>query len=193
MSSSEPKFCATCGCTLTTAGPGTTLVCVACHKVVYQGPSVVVMTLIFAEDRILLLKRGTAPYIGTWAPPGGFIEANESAEAAGVREIAEEVGLTLDSSQLVPHGIISIPTINQVCLSFLAVLNCMYTPKPTAPEALDARWFTLDEFPHQAMWSPAAAFDIADLFRQVRTRRFHFYQTTGKLVRLFGPDFAITS
>lgn len=192
MTHCAPKFCTACGNALR-AGPARAWACVACLAVTYDGPALLVMTLVFAEERMLLMKRGTPPYAGCWAPPGGFVEANESVEAAGVREVAEEVGLTLDSSQLVPQGIISIPTINQVCISLLAVLDRTRALTPRAPEALDARWFTLDEFPHEAMWRPAAAFDIAQLFLQVRARRFHFYHTTGQLVRVLGPYFGPTS
>src|SRR5690349_9369262 len=49
-----------------------------------QGPSLLVLVAIFAADRILLQRRGIAPYIGKWAPPGGYVECNESLEAVAV-------------------------------------------------------------------------------------------------------------
>ena len=39
-------------------------------------------------------------HAGQWALPGGKVDAGETAEAAALREIEEELGLTLDSSQV---------------------------------------------------------------------------------------------
>ena len=44
--------------------------------------------------RILLIKRGQAPAFGLWSIPGGRVEPGESHEAAVVRELLEETGLT---------------------------------------------------------------------------------------------------
>lgn len=153
----------------------------------HNGPKVLVLSLIFAESKILLMRRGMPPYVGSWAPPGGFVEANESLEGAAIRETAEEVGIVLPAELLIPHAFVSLPTLNQVYCVFLAVLKGMQTPKAAPPEALEARWFTLEEYPHGAMWDPAARFDIARAFRQVRTGRFHFYHWTGESIRQFGP------
>ncbi len=181
------RFCAFCGHSLTKTGPGEPSVCVACNAVAYHGPNVLVLSFIFAENSMLLMKRGLPPYIGTWTPPGGFVEANESLEAAAVRETAEEVGIALEPARLVPHAITSLPMINQVYISFVTVLDRMQTPRATAPEALDARWFTLENYPHDAMWDPAVKFDIAEIFEQVRTGQHVLYQWTGDVVRSFGP------
>ena len=158
-----------------------------CEELAYHGPRVLVLSLIFAEGKTLLMKRGVPPYVGTWAPPGGFVEANESLEAAAIRETAEEVGVVLPDEALIPHAMVSLPRLNQVYCVFLALLNGVQTPRASAPEALEARWFTLEEYPHETMWDPAAAFDIARAFRQVETGRFYFYQRTGESMRRFGP------
>lgn len=54
-----------------------------------------------ARNQILLAKRGVEPFIHTWDLPGGFVEIGESFEEAAVREIKEELGVTVQTLQYV--------------------------------------------------------------------------------------------
>jgi 8-oxo-dGTP diphosphatase len=49
----------------------------------------------YPENRILLIKRSTAPFVGYWALPGGRSEPKETAEQTIVREVKEETGLDI--------------------------------------------------------------------------------------------------
>lgn len=66
----------------------------------YNRPSVTADILILGmnEDysslKLLLIKRGNHPFLGSWALPGGFVEENETAHKAAKRELEEETGLT---------------------------------------------------------------------------------------------------
>jgi ADP-ribose pyrophosphatase YjhB (NUDIX family) len=164
------------------------LVCEGCGFLVSVGPSVLVLTLIFSQEHILLIKRGTMPYKGKWAPPGGFVETGESLEAAAVREVAEEVGLSLSCEQMIPHAIVSLPKMNQVHMAFLAVVDAPIPLHPSLPEVQDARWFLEPDYPTEGMWSPAIGFDIGRLFDRVRTGRFEFYQQTEDTLRVISAD-----
>lgn len=60
----------------------------------YQKPSVTVDILLFTvldnDLKILLVKRGLAPFKGSWALPGGFVQIDESLDEAARRELSEE-------------------------------------------------------------------------------------------------------
>jgi ADP-ribose pyrophosphatase YjhB (NUDIX family) len=56
---------------------------------------------------VLLAKRGKGVLQGLWSPPGGHIEPGEAAEAAALREVSEETGVSAKLSGLLDvHEII---------------------------------------------------------------------------------------
>ena len=55
---------------------------------------IVILTVRNGQLQVLLIKRGGEPFKNCWAIPGGFVDENESLEAAARRELAEETGLT---------------------------------------------------------------------------------------------------
>ena len=60
----------------------------------YPHPAVTTDSVIFGFDgtsiNILLIERGIAPYKGTWALPGGFLNLDETVEEGAQRELYEE-------------------------------------------------------------------------------------------------------
>jgi len=185
-----PRFCASCGHELSHDEEKYPRSCDSCNALIHNGPHILVVCLVFAEDKLLLMKRGQPPYAGTWAPPGGFVDANETLQGAAAREVEEEVGVLIDPSRLIPHGIGSEPTLNQIYCAFTCNIDRMLPLQPTAPEASDARWFGVDEYQKVEMWAPAERFDYMELFKQMRSKNFFFYQWTGGDVRMFGPQFS---
>ena len=81
-------------------------------------------------------------------------------------------------------GLLSLPHINEICVVFLAVLDRVLPLRPAAPEALDARWFSESEYPHEQMWDPALNQDFRPLFARVRARRFEFIQQSAGAARV---------
>lgn len=62
-----------------------------------DGPHQVVAAMLVRGDAVLLCHRSTDRqwYPDTWDLPGGHIEPNETAQKALVRELREELGITL--------------------------------------------------------------------------------------------------
>ena len=69
---------------------------------------VVAAALINDDDEVLLAQRPKGKRLaGKWEFPGGKVEKNESPEAALVRELHEELGITVKESDLEPFWFLS--------------------------------------------------------------------------------------
>ena len=55
---------------------------------------IVIFTLQGGQLKVLLIQRAHAPYKDHWSLPGGFVEIDEDLEAAALRELQEETGVT---------------------------------------------------------------------------------------------------
>jgi ADP-ribose pyrophosphatase YjhB (NUDIX family) len=61
-----------------------------------EQPLVGVGAVIFRGAEVLLVRRGQEPARDVWSLPGGVVELGETLEAALVREIKEETGLSVE-------------------------------------------------------------------------------------------------
>jgi ADP-ribose pyrophosphatase YjhB (NUDIX family) len=132
--------------------------------------------LIFADDRLLLQRRGVEPYRGSWAPPGGFVEWGESLEAAAIREVWEEVRVQLTDTQLIPCAVVSVPRMNQVYHVFITHLAQQAAASAVEPESLEVGWFSYQDLSSLNLWEPAARVDMGFLFERIQLGRIDFYQ-----------------
>ena len=110
--------------------PGDSLpryVCDACGEIHYQNPKLVVGAVAEHAGRVLLCRRAIEPRYGYWTLPAGFMENDETAGQAALRETLEEAGarIALDA----PFSMISVPRVNQVHLFYRArVLDLEFQP-----------------------------------------------------------------
>ena len=109
-----------------------------------ETPKLTVDVVIPVEKGVVLIRRGSGPFGGQWALPGGFVEVGETVEQAAVREAAEETGLAVELARLV--GVYSDPDRDprghNVSVAFLArVLSGELAAATDASEAsvLDPR------------------------------------------------------
>jgi ADP-ribose pyrophosphatase YjhB (NUDIX family) len=92
------KFCPRCGSPDFGAKAPYHHVCAACAFEWFINPAVAAACFVSDEhDQVLLIRRQKDPGKGLLAPPGGFINAGETAEAGVRREVQEETGLSLET------------------------------------------------------------------------------------------------
>ena len=110
---------------------------------------VVVDALMVHDNKILLIKR--APHLingGKYALPGGYLDRDETAEEAVIREVKEETGY--DSTVLKLFTIIDRPDRPQEDRQNVAFVYVMkplsQTGKPDS-EVSGMQWFELDQLP----------------------------------------------
>jgi 8-oxo-dGTP diphosphatase len=113
-----------------------------CDTVVFAGPE--------RARKVLLVRRGTEPFLGCWALPGGFIDEGERPVEAARRELAEETGLIWEGP-LTPVGAFGDPgrdprgwTVSAVYLANIG----LDTPFVVGgDDAAEAAWFFTDDLP----------------------------------------------
>lgn len=100
---------------------------------------------------VLLVQRGNAPFAGSWALPGGFVDEGERVAEAAPRELLEETGLQVEQLELL--GVYDTPGRDPrgwtVSVVYLAPLDEEATVAG-ADDAKDARRFSLDSLPELA-------------------------------------------
>ena len=103
LSLNKYKYCPECARPLTEGviDGRMRLHCDACGFVRYENPLPVVIAIAVEAGRFLLIKRGIPPQKGYWGCPSGFVESGESPEAACIRELEEEAGVTGEVVRLV--------------------------------------------------------------------------------------------
>jgi 8-oxo-dGTP diphosphatase len=69
---------------------------------------VVAAALIDGEGRVLVAERPAGKSLaGLWEFPGGKVESGETPEAALIRELAEELAISVEATDLRPLGFVS--------------------------------------------------------------------------------------
>lgn len=99
----KPRFCPACGGRLKPADVEGQRrpVCESCQFVYYVDPKVAVAMIVPRGNGIVLGRRAIDPGLGDWSFPSGYVDRGEVLEEAAVREVSEEIGLTVTIEGLV--------------------------------------------------------------------------------------------
>lgn len=132
----------------------------------HWGPNKTADPIVINNDpipKLLLVQRSDT---GMWALPGGFVDADESAEAAARRELQEEAGLVLIGTEgaTVYDGVVAdLRTTAHAWAETTALLwRVAGSPEVHAgDDAVQARWFGVDELPEQLHGSHAILIEQA--------------------------------
>jgi ADP-ribose pyrophosphatase YjhB (NUDIX family) len=99
MSHKKHAHCSYCG-TRFADGQTWPRTCAGCGNISYLNPLPVAVLLQPVGDALLGVRRAIEPALGKIALPGGFIDKHETWQQAAARELAEEVGLTVNPASI---------------------------------------------------------------------------------------------
>ncbi|MEQ1699139.1 MAG: NUDIX domain-containing protein [Ilumatobacteraceae bacterium] len=152
---------------------------------------VAVFTMVAGELHVLLVRRGSEPFAGAWALPGGFKQPDETLDEAAHRELREETSIE-GAALLRQFGAYGDPgrdpRMNVVTVAFLAVaprLDGVAGGSDAAEAALH---------PVQRVLSGRLplAFDHRQIVSDAVGRIGNDLETTGLATAFVGPMFTLT-
>ena len=133
----------------------------------YPHPAVTTDSVIFGFDgtsiNILLIERGIAPYKGTWALPGGFLNLDETVEDGAQRELYEETHVK--DVYLEQFHVFSAvnrdPRERVLTVAFFALVSKNGYEVIAGDDAGKAQWYEWNHF-------PTLAFDHAEIISMAK-------------------------
>ncbi len=144
-------FCARCGVHTSITDAGWTRTCPADKSVHFPRTDPAVIMLITDHQDRALFARQVRWQPGWLSVLAGFVEAGESAEAAVVREIAEEAGVEVDPHSVQYLGSQPWPFPNSLMLGYQARVSSKYSPDVRIDLTVDgeeiahAQWLSREE------------------------------------------------
>jgi 8-oxo-dGTP diphosphatase len=152
---------------------------------------VVILTIASGRLQVLLIRRGGAPFEGSWAIPGGFKRPDETLDEAARRELVEETGVDAASS-LTQFGAYGDPgrdpRMNVVTVAYLAALRDVGAVA-AGTDASDARLHPVDDVLEGRL---ELAFDhlriVRDAVERVRTE----LEATAIATSFVGAEFTLS-
>ncbi|MBN1137392.1 MAG: NUDIX hydrolase [Anaerolineae bacterium] len=132
-------------------------------------PLVTVDAIVFAlrddDLQVLLIKRRRPPFEGAWAIPGGFVEIDETLEAAARRELQEETGLAgVALEQLYTFGDPGRdPRGRSITVVYFGAVPAGSVDPRAGDDAAEASWWSIYRL-------PPLAFDHDQILRYALTR-----------------------
>ena len=138
----------------------------------------IVFTIRSNELMVLLIKRGSNPFKGMWAIPGGSVMVSESLEDAAKRELEEETGIrNIELRQLHTFGNPKRdPRGRVISVAYFALINSGDIILKPDTDASEAEWFSVLKL-------PKLAFDHKKILEYALRERIEII----KIARAFNP------
>lgn len=143
------RYCPRCGAAFEKQAENL-LVCGSCGLHFYINPHPCNAVIIENEKgEILLVKRKSDPYEGTWDLPGGFMNPNESAEESVIREIEEELRIKPKGFRYLGSYADRYPYkgVNYHTLCFVYAVKIESIPLQASDDIDDYKYFTPNNLP----------------------------------------------
>lgn len=109
------------------------------------------------RDEILLGEKLTGIGVGKLVGAGGKWEPGEDARQAAVREVHEELGVTIDPADLESISVIDYPFLDRDEWSQRShgFVVRRWSGEPQTSDELAPQWFLADDIPFDRMWADA--------------------------------------
>lgn len=154
------KYCSNCGekvvFSLVDGEDKKRFNCQNCNTIHYTNPKLVVGSLVYFKDKILLCRRAIEPRKGFWNLPAGYLEDGETAERGAMREVWEEAGAQVNIEGIL--AIYNLPQANQVYIHFFG--NLVDGIFSNGDESIETRLFDINEIPWGEMAFTSSTFAI---------------------------------
>jgi ADP-ribose pyrophosphatase YjhB (NUDIX family) len=160
--------------------------CPSCGYTHYLNPKIQVTVVAQYRNKMLWMKRATAPGIGMWALPGGFMELGESLREASARELREETGLDLDPHALRLYVLGNLINMDQVHILFHA--HCVDPKLNPGCEALTAQWFSEEDAPWHSLAFPGMDVGLRLFYRDMQAGQLGMYYAEQRQDTLYLKD-----
>lgn len=114
-----------------------------------QFPKIGVAAIILVDKCLLLIRRRGAHGAGTWAVPGGHLDFGENPAACAIREVREEVGLTVTDPRCIAltNDIFAAEGRHYITLWMRVECADAGPIIPAVDEVSEWGWFALDALP----------------------------------------------
>lgn len=133
----------------------------------YMGAAAVILN---SEGHVLLVKHSYGK--NNWDLPGGKSEEKESAEETAIREVSEEVGLTVHTERLT--GVYYDPNFDMHHFVFIAGHPSDQKPEPSSPEIVECGYYDIMDLP-----KPISDFTFRRIQDAIRTDHEQLFHTIG--------------
>ena len=107
-------------------------------------PRIGVSTVVFTEQKVLLVQRGKEPGKGLWSLPGGSVEWGERLIEAALREVFEETALVINQADFCEFVEVLTDERHFVIAVFRSFIN-NEAPVVAGDDAAEAAWFHADD------------------------------------------------